>query len=382
MTGSCTATGRKLPLRASLEALVAAALISPAPAPASEEAPARANEPRPLYVSPKTAPEQRLGFVEALAAYPGSLYEIYDAWIDRIGANGILDGIHQLRPACHSEAHDLGKVIHARLQSIGDSLRACDRRCHSGCMHGVLMAAFTEMCSVDGRLKLELLAPAIEVLCMAEPQMRADYDFGDCAHGVGHALMFLADYSVPVAIAACGGFRDERMRYYCATGAYMEYVTDGHADQTLAEASFYPCDTHPYPAACARYLMPRFLSLLAEDGNTASHLYRMCQRQEGKRRVGCYHGIGNATSELVGRGTLSIADVCGGLGRDEEQVCIEGVMERMSRYAPGWAQRVCAQLEGPSREICDRATRGGMYRMDREPRLYTREDPLSRRPDS
>ena len=355
-----------------LAGLLAAVLMAPGLARA-EEAQELSVEERRLYVAPEDAPEARRAFVEALASHRGGFYELYDSWIERVGANGILDGIDELYAGCHSEAHDLGKVVHARLGSIGDSLRSCDRRCHSGCMHGVLMSAFTEMCTVDGRLHLDLLAPSIELVCMAEPQMQADYDQGDCAHGVGHALMFLADYSVPVAVAACTGFGDEVMRYYCATGAYMEFVTDGRADADIEQRRFFPCDSHPYPAACARYLMPRLLGYELQKNGSAYGLFELCRGQEGHRRIGCYHGLGNALAALVVRGAVSIETACGELPPDEQQVCIDGVIERLARYHPTRAAEICSELEDEPRQVCERAIRGGMYRMDRDRRLYTGE---------
>src|SRR5437016_6741414 len=54
------------------------------------------------------------------------------------GANGVLDGVEQLWPHCHEEAHDLGKVVYARLRELARSLQVCANRCNAGCMHGVL----------------------------------------------------------------------------------------------------------------------------------------------------------------------------------------------------------------------------------------------------
>ncbi len=342
------------------------------------EAPARAATEvsgRPLYVSAAAAPAEREAFVAALQTHEAPLRALYAGWIERIGANGILDGIESLRPRCHSEAHDLGKVVYALLGEIGASLRACDRRCHSGCMHGVLMEAFTAACSVDGQLRFELLAPSVELVCAEEPQMRAHYSQGDCAHGVGHALMFLSDYRVPQALDGCRGFREETMRYYCATGAYMEFVTAGRADATLREARFSPCDTHPYPAACARYLMPRLLHFEMQSSGSPQRAVDACLSQQGAARLGCFHGLGNAFMPYVVSGGTKINDACLRFAPDEQRMCIEGVVERMSRYEPERALEVCVELAGEPRRICNRARENRMYAPDKDLRLYVTSVP-------
>ena len=338
------------------------------------EPPAVAPDGPPLYVPVDGTLEQRRAFARELASHTDTLYALYDAWVERIGANGILDGIEAVRPGCHSEAHDLGKVVHDRVGSVGQALRACDRRCHSGCMHGVLMAAFTEMCTVEGQLRLELLAGSVENVCLAEPQMQADYAPGDCAHGVGHALMFLADYTIDRALDACESFGDSRLRYYCATGAFMEFVTAGRADEQIAGRSFAPCDVHRYPMACARYLLPRWLDSEMRETGSAERMFELCRAQQGLRRTGCFHGLGNALMRYVERGVMPMASACLQLEADARQVCIDGVFERMGRYFPARAAIVCSELDGRDREICARAIEGGMYRMDRDPRLYARGD--------
>ena len=74
----------------------------------------------------------------------------------------------------------------------------------------------------------------------SDSRLGARYSPGDCAHGVGHALMWLADYDVQPALDACKLFVEPPLAYYCATGAYMEYVTerDPGAD-TYTEADAY-----------------------------------------------------------------------------------------------------------------------------------------------
>ena len=149
---------------------------------------------------------------------------LYEQFLPRIGANGIREGIKTVYPSCHDEAHDLGKLIFSKLLDVGASLESCADACASGCMHGVLMQFFTNG-SMDGhahehsaQLTAADIAGRIPTFCDNQALTRM-YSPGDCAHGVGHAVMFLSKYDIPAGIALCDRFPSYALRYYCASGA-------------------------------------------------------------------------------------------------------------------------------------------------------------------
>src|SRR5207248_2862815 len=82
-----------------------------------------------------------------------------------------------------------------------------------------------------------------------DPEMVAPHWPGDGAHGVGAALMWLADYDVPPALDACRLSVKTALAYYCATGAYMAYVTERDSEDAKSRSLLYPCDTFEYPTA-------------------------------------------------------------------------------------------------------------------------------------
>jgi hypothetical protein len=150
----------------------------------------------------------------------------------------------------------------------------------------------------------------------------------------------------------------------------MEFVTSGHADETIRQGLFEPCGSHPYPAACARYLMPRLLRSELARTNSAKPLFELCRSQVGAVRLGCVHGLGNAMMPWLSAGRVRLAEVCPPASPDEQRVCIEGAVERLARYEPQRAAEVCAELEGARRSICDEAARNQMYNMDKDLSLY------------
>lgn len=302
---------------------------------------------------------------------------LYEEYVPVIGANGVLAGIEELWPKCHSEGHDLGKIIFAKTEDVGISLRVCRDGCYSGCMHGVLMEAFggaraDRAADPERHVDADLVKTMMDEICK-EKTMTDAYSPGDCAHAVGHAFMVLADYLVPNAIGYCDGFDDEHMRYYCATGASMEYVTErDREDAAAGKRALYPCDVIKYPAACMRYKMVHVINRLVKKKSDVAKLLRSCNQLPGKYRLGCYHGAGNGFMSVVYAGKLTAMDVCGQGTNDERFVCIEGLMERMAKYHPDRAKEVCGDLDKGSleRKTCDAAIARGMYDMEKDLRFY------------
>lgn len=338
-----------------------------------------------LFVDPEAVKSEREEFKGKLHSIGRGGRDkriLYQEYVPVIGANGVLGGIEELWPKCHSEGHDLGKVIYAELRDVGTALRVCRDGCYSGCMHGVLMEAFSgARASADAdperHVDVETVKTMMDTICK-EKTMSASYSPGDCAHATGHALMVLADYAIDDAIGWCEEFSVAAMDYYCATGAYMEYVTDrDRADASdKTKSLFYPCDRGKYPAACARYKMAHIVARHVKNVTTMRKLIQECSKLTGSHRIGCVHGLGNGFMPLIVRGNIELSDVClvRGMTDDEKIVCIEGAMERMAKYHPGRAEEVCSgsDVPGRARDICEAAVSQGMYNMEKDFTVYLR----------
>ena len=329
-----------------------------------------------LYVDSSLSVAKRAEFKRELttAGRVGSKRALYEKYLKDIGANGILDGIEELWPKCHSEAHDLGKVIQANVKDVSTSLLVCRDGCYSGCMHGVLMEAFAgarDAADPEGHVDVEIVKGKMDEICEKDTTMTSAYSPGDCAHATGHALMVLADYHVDEAIDYCDEFTNPHMRYYCATGAYMEYSGErDRIDVAAGARTFYPCDVGKYPAACARYKMVYVISRLVKKRSDVAKLIRSCNQLDGAYRVGCYHGAGNGFMGLIAMKKLALAEVCGEARGDDRTACIDGAMERMSKYHHERAKEVCTTISGDDKKQCEAAVGRGMYDMDKDLSLY------------
>jgi hypothetical protein len=328
----------------------------------------------PLFVDPRGTDKQRMEFIQTLSHVGKNNRQLVETSLPVIGVNGVLDGIKNLWPKCHSEAHDLGKAIFARLRDISLGLRVCADECNSGCMHGVLMEAFTTIGKASPHhLDLTILGPALKELCQNNSVMTVSYSPGDCAHGVGHALMNTAGYVISEALRACHENENKAMEYYCATGAYMEYVTERDKQDASTRSVLYPCDQYLYPAACARYKMVHVVRRYYQGGKSTEELRTLCSSFTEPLRRGCFHGLGNAHMPIIAVGKIGIQSVCLGLSPVEEYVCIDGAIERMAKFYPLNAARVCEQLDNKNKAICIDAVSRKMYDMRKDLSMYIAE---------
>jgi len=334
-----------------------------------------------LYIPLEQTAASRQEFLKAYRASDQKhARALYEKFLPRIGANGLRQSLEAASPTCHDEAHDLGKVIFARLRDVGASLESCADACASGCMHGVLMEFFTDTASSGGsahehqhsaQLTAADVADKIPTLCESKAMTRR-YSPGDCAHGVGHAAMFLSKYEIPAGISLCDRFPSYALRYYCATGAYMEYRLVRNVSDLPVHGAFYPCDKAPYPAACFRYIRTSSIGMDDTPGGTFAKFVQHCEGLTGKFRLGCFHGIGNAHMGRIARGRRPIAEVCGVGTREDQTVCVEGAMERLGKFTPEIAARRCDSLTDWRREVCHAAASRKMYDMEKSFAMYQR----------
>lgn len=310
-------------------------------------------------------------FEVALRAHQGDdLRVLYTAWIDRIGANGIIATLKRVEPGCHGRGHDLGKLIYEKTGEIRRALATCDGVCNSGCMHGVFRQAMSGVVADDTSDKSapQALAARVETACATN----GEYSIGDCIHGLGHAFMYMAKYDIHKAMDFCDQLGAYAKSYYCATGAYMELTNNPPPDYLIGRSIYSPCNESPYPAACFRYRFPVSLPDFYKAGGNLNQLVRGCLALEHSFQLGCFHGIGNGHVQQLIRAPQALAQICGGGDRDDQTICIEGAIERMARYAGESAALACSSLGDWRGPICEDSRKRGLYAMDRSFVLYPR----------
>lgn len=297
---------------------------------------------------------------------------IFDKYLGELGADAMLDFLESTYPQCHGESHELGQSIFAKYKKIGAALGQCKARCTTGCMHGVLVEAFREYTFED-------ITGQLAGFC--KDDMTAMYKPGNCAHGTGHALIMVTNYNIAEAIKGCSTFLDPAMQYYCASGVFMEYLQErkhSTTDPQQPESLHFPCDTYTqFPAACYRYKTLEILEAFEGDTEEAfeddmEEVAEECLALPRERRLGCFHGLGWAYIEDIGDDPALLSEVCRYGTSDDQTVCIEGAIEKLSDFNKETALSACSALKGENASVCRAAAEEKMYRMNKPTMgLYT-----------
>ena len=289
---------------------------------------------------------------------------LYEAYVDEIGVNGILDVLEE--SYCHSQAHPLGKIIYARLGDLGEAFHLAGTRCTSAVFHGVLMEALG---AAERHVSRSRLEGEIDSICTRE-EVAATQKLGNCVHGIGHAVMSVAGYDIEKALESCRGLSLKPLQYYCATGAFMEHALV-HGEDDIKRSMHYPCDTYAdFPAACYRYKMFYTVEKMLDGGSAIGDVAQECIGLARMSRLGCFHGMGYAFLERISQSPEEITVVCGFGDSDDQHVCIEGAVEKLADLDEPVALRACEYLEGNNRAVCLGAAREKMYRLAKDFSLY------------
>ncbi len=273
---------------------------------------------------------------------------IFEKYLPPLGSTALLDFLEDTYPACHGQAHDLGKALFAASKDLSAALRACGTRCTSGCMHGAVAEAFGTATPAAIQVQMNTFCKHGEMARLHKP--------GNCAHALGHALMFVNDGDVRRSVDGCLGFTSAPMQYYCATGVFMEKILTGPSLPSLSPYS--PCAEETlFPTACYRYKAMELLDRLG----TPLQLARGCLTLKPWQRRGCFHGLGHAVMEAVATEPSQLASLCRHGSRDDQIVCLEGAIEKLAEYDEERARTACASLTEDLQPVCKAAVADKMY---------------------
>ena len=180
--------------------------------------------------------------------------------------------------------------------------------------------------------------------------------------------MILTDQDLGKSLTSCSAFPQAGMDYYCATGVFMEYwgaLEDSVEvfDPIVRTTMHYPCDTYSeFPAACYRYMLRSIARELEAD---PKRLTEECLSLEGANQRGCFHGLGAMYSREVADNPSLMPELCRVGTREDQILCIEGVIEKMADFDESQAMAVCATLKGDKAKVCIDGAKGKMYRLDK-----------------
>jgi hypothetical protein len=295
--------------------------------------------------------------------------ELLRRWLTVLGADGLLDALETRSGFCHWEGHDVGKEILRQTKDVGAALGVCGDRCTVGCTHGVLMAAFVGDTNeaVWKHATVADVRARIRDLC-APGGAAGGIEPGNCAHGVGHALLVLGGGDLAVALGHCQAFSPRPLAYYCASGVFMEHVSSSRP----SAARHFPCDTYiEYPPACYKYR--GYALLAAHAGDVRATATTECLPLTAPLRRGCFYGLGATQFGALNLAPARLAELCAVGDADDRVMCVNGAMEILSAYQPAAATVACGSLAEPLAESCRVAVREGRYGLGKPFHLYFRD---------
>jgi len=320
----------------------------------------------------EASPEKVQAFTEIVAGFdwhvrtlPATFFREY---YDEFGPEAMIAVLDDVE-FCHSEAHNLGRVIYERTQDLAVATNICRNQCSSGCIHGVLMGLFAQksdsiaFADSERHATIEDLTPALqdEILGVCEGgEVTRHIGIGNCYHAIGHALMALANFDIPSATGLCELFEKHSLGaiYNCVTGIYMERdIEYGAADALVSNV--YPCAQNEHPVACYRYKMRRVFDL--DTGHEAA--IALCQRLSGAERRGCFHGVGFGSAKRIYKDPDMADDVCASGDETDQLMCLEGAFGYTNLYDHSVAEEACEAYAG-NKAICFAASPVKNFRMD------------------
>ncbi len=122
-----------------------------------------------------------------------------------------------LASTCHSASHRIGHIAALHYGKLGSAFDAGSNICGNGFYHGVVEALFSDK-ELAG-----LSADDIRNICsatqLATTSLAAHVN---CVHGVGHALMYMANGDISLSLQRCADNSSDSDTSQCATGVLME----------------------------------------------------------------------------------------------------------------------------------------------------------------
>lgn len=298
----------------------------------------------------------------------GAHSKLFEAALPKVGANGIINVLAENFPDCHLQAHGLGRTLFKGLRDVNAAMRTCQHACTEGCMHGVVMGYFYGDASDADHAEMDDVTARMDAFCTSDA-FQNDLRPIECAHGVGHVLLFLADYDLEKALASCELFTEGGQRRYCATGAYMEYLSSGRTAVSSEDDLLFPCRDAKYPSACLAYQVPLLLASAGQDVAAQARVAQLCASADSRIRSGCFFSYGMAFRGAVIRGEMAILDACDADVRADRESCMLGLVQSLVIYYPTEADDVCKSLyylKAPwERLLCEEAVRAQRSELNR-----------------
>lgn len=252
----------------------------------------------------------------------------------------------EFKHLCHEFMHYMGQDLYKYSENLMVAFSEAGSLCDSGMYHGIAEEYITGQV-LDGRVG-SILPNLAKTGCEV---FKSSLDIANgyralCYHGIGHGVMFAADYDLPIALLYCDYTPDNFAAESCYTGVFMENIStaafSGWSDHqsefvVSLEDITYPCRVlNPqYHSLCYKFqgvALQNRLKLTWEDA------FLVCKEFPAQYQTVCIQGLG---SNIPGA-HMSIVEgeeICRNaalpIGKDAYGICIQGAIMQLGNFHTG-----------------------------------------------
>lgn len=198
----------------------------------------------------------------------------------------------EIEQQCHPIVHAIGRLAFKR-GGLADAFHRCRATCQSGCYHGAIERMFE-----GEHLPLQDLIAKVPESCGGLTVQSLKFQ---CAHGVGHALLYEGGYNIAEALRGCDTFEETLHERSCAIGVFMENIIGDRKEERLhRDDPLHPCPLIPekYRGECFKQITKTMHWLGMRDEEMAAK----CFEVPWKYRAICFEAFGRDLTQSVRSG--------------------------------------------------------------------------------
>lgn len=265
------------------------------------------------------------------------LKDLSDALLKEFSFKEMTTALEYAQFDCHDLMHQIAQGEYRITGNLADVYKDANFACFGAAYHGAVEGYFLTH-ELDHAASTQDLEKGVLSACPATLQESSPSLFAQCAHGTGHALMFVLANQLPQALKLCDTFAQEYERVNCYGGAFMENVPNAQLSPhevlyIRADDPLYPCDflDERYAKVCYTFQVAHVQGSVSKKG-------MFCASVPVTYQNDCYYNIGTGMPGIPGMSLshpMSMVDACIALGggRPAEQ-CIRGLVGSfVDRYA-------------------------------------------------
>jgi hypothetical protein len=232
-----------------------------------------------------------------------------------------------LQQRCHELTHVIGESALKNAVSPAEAFAKGDAFCANGYYHGIMQELIHRQGNRD--ISKEFL----NNLCVpfrAPSKTASAVSHINCAHGIGHGIMYANSNEVFEALKTCDLLDDETEQEPCWGGVFMEnLLTDFKEHRTKyvnPEDLLFPCNAveDKYEGACYTYQSSYIFKITKSFEKT----FAACKKFPKQYQDVCFRGVGGNAATLGGSNMKSIQKVCVSIAisEHEQKNCVNGAM--------------------------------------------------------